>query len=551
MNRFGKYAASAVLFGLSQSSFALTPWNDGAPDLVIYSSGGAALNAAYGKIVEDTLAAPNSVDTFSDVNAAGNIGSRWQSYYFTGKANLGAGMAGKKIVFEKRTYGAAGYGAVPLVANNGAGLAIEHLNIVGLPATAWDADGGTGKKWKKTLNGANASTYLTKTTSDFGFVAIHPNALLKPATENYPEQVTELITGAVEADWPLDLKKVPDTFTIINTGGYLYGFQVTEDLYRVLQASQKISGSLPANTIIGHYTDAAMPSLSRNFLASIYAGKVSNWEQIKVVNKITGEAIPLTDSSILSAAGVTAPPLNKDGITPMGVGIRNRGTTTGAIAYARLLNYPATPRSHPPAAVTSNDDIDAPIVKATVSLAQNINLLSDWQTGANVSGLNPTGTKVWGFTIHGGDADPGATAEGVGGRPWRYIKIDGAAPTIENVAAGTYPYWGEGTILYRTENPADSLWSSKAALIKTFADDMGSPALLKQVNTTLTFGVSGAFATTKDPRGFQVSIPFNPNNPVVALSHVCAGSTKVNDISADIVPVADKDATGGLQLQLK
>ena len=549
MNTFRKFVTGAAIFSASQCSVALTPWNDGAPDLVVYGSGGPALDAAFAKIVENTLAAPNSVDTFSDVSATGTLGGRWQAFYFTGKADLGALLAGKKIVFEKRTYGSGGYGVVPLLANNGSGLPIEHLNIIGLAASAWDADGSSGRKWKKTLTGSNAGTYLIKTISDVGFLALDPNALLKPATENYTEQVKELISGDFETDWPLDLNKTPNLFTVINTGGYVYGIEVTEDFYRVLQAAQKIAGSLPSDTPIGHYTAATMPSLSRNFLASIFAGKVSHWEQIKVVNKLTGEAVPLTDPSILSTAGVTAPPLNTDGITPVGVGRRNKGATSGAVAYARLLGYPSTPRSHPPAANTSNDNIDAPIVKSPTSLTATNNLLIDWQTGTNVSGLNPTNTKVWGIAISGGDRDPGTTAEGTGGKPWRYIKIDGAAPTLENVAAGTYPFWAEGTVLYRTENTADPLWSSKTTLLKAFADDMGSPSLAKQVNTTLTFGVSGMFATTKDPRGFHVSVPFDPNNPVVALSHACAGTT--NAISSAIVPVADDAATGGLQLQLK
>lgn len=549
MNRLRKLTALAILFSTSQTGFALTPWNDGTPDLVVYGSGGPALDAAFAKIVENTLAEANSVDTFSDVSATGTLGGRWQAFYFTGKANLGALLAGKKIVFEKRTYGSGGYGVVPLLAHNGAGLPIEHLNITGLPASAWDADGSSGRKWKKVLNGSNASTYLLKTVSDVGFLALDPNALLKPATENYTEQVKELISGDFEADWPLDLNKTPDTFTIINTGGYVYGIEVTEDLYRVLQAAQKISGTLSADISVGHYTDAAMPSLSRNFLASIFAGKVSNWEQIKIVDKTTGTALPLTDPSILSAAGVSAQPLNKDGITPIGIGRRNKGATSGAVAYARLLGYPATPRSHPPAANTVSDDVDAPIVKSPTSLTATNNLLIDWQSGTNVSGLNPTSTKLWGIAISGGDRDPGASAQGTGGKPWRYIKIDGAAPTIENVAAGNYPFWAEGTVLYRTENPADALWSSKTALLKNFAEDMGSPSLAKQVNTTLTFGVSGMFATSKDPRGFQVSVPFDPNNPVVALSHACVGTT--NSISSAIVPVADNSATGGLQLQLK
>lgn len=550
MNNLKKLTIVLGFLGSVPLCHALTPWTDGAPDLVVYTSGGPALDAAFAKIVTNTLAAANTVDTFSDVASTGTIGGRWQAFYFTGSSNLGTTLAGKKIILEKRTYGSGGYGVVPLYANNGQGLPLEHLNIVGLGEAAWEADGTTGKKWKKSLTGSNAATYLTKIISDAGFLALDPVALLKPATENYPEQVKELISGDFEPNWPLDISKTPDNFTVIGTGGYVYGVEVTEDFYRVLQAAQQKSGILPSTVSIGTYTDAAMPSLSRNFLASLLAGKISHWEQIKVVDKATGTAIPLTDPSILALAGVKAPPLNKDGITPVGVGRRNKGATTAVVAYARLLGYPFTARSNPPAANTPNSDdsFAAPIVKSPTSLGATDLLLIDWQTGTNVSGLNPSLTKLWGVAITGGDRDPGATAAGVGGKPWRYIKVDGAAPTIENVAAGVYPLWAEGTVLYPTEKSSDPQWGLKKALLKVFAEDMGSPTLAKTVNSSLTFGVSGIFATTKDPRGFKASVPFDPNNPVVALTHNCVGTSTT---SALIVPVADDTAIGGLQLQLK
>lgn len=410
-------------------------------------------------------------------------------------------------------------------------------------------DGAFAKIVDLTLAVSNASSYLSRLVSDEGFLALEPNALLKPATENYPEQVAELICGAFESAWPQDLRKMPDDFTVVGTGGYVYDVEVTEDLYRVLQAAQQKSGSLPSSMTVGHYSDADMPSLSRNFLASIYAGKIANREQVKIIDKVSGTVMPLTDPSILAAAGVSAAPLNADGVTPVAVGRRNKGATSGVVANARLLNYPFAPKSYPPAANTANGDekTAAPLVKSPLSLTATNNLLIDWNTGSNVSGLNPSNAKVWGVAISGGDRDPGATVSG-GGKPWRYIKIDGYAPTIENVASGAYPFWAEGTVLYPTNKTSDPQWSSKAALLKVFADDMGSPSLAKTVNSTLTFGVSGIFATTKDPRGFKASVPFDPSNPVVPLTHHCVDATA---ISAFIVPVADDAATGGLQIQLK
>lgn len=541
MTKSHKLALAVSLLCGAQAASALTPWVDGAPDLIVYTSGGAAQDQAITRVVSNTLAAPGSLDTFSDVSGS-SIGGRWQAFYFTGNANLPGGLAGKKIIFEKRSYGAAGYGVVPLFANDGNGLALEHLNIVGLAESAWDVDGAAGgKKWKKAISAANAATYLTKVVSDGGFLGVDPDILLKPNTENYPEQVNELTTGAPEPNWPLNLNQVPAGFTQVSTGGLVYGIAVTEELYKVLQAAQKRAGSLPASVTIGAYDANSLPNLNRNFVASILAGKISNWEQVKIVDKDTQQAVSLTD--VAFDAGIAAPFKNGDGKTPVGVGRRNKGAAIGAVAYAKFLNYPGTANANKPADNTPDgDEANAvPIVKSPGGVNATNNLLKDWNNGANASGLNPGSQKIWGLAVNSGDKDAGVN-------PWRYVRIDGYAPTIENVAAGVYPHWAEGVVLYRTDKAGDAQWADKKALLKAFADDLGSPSVAKAVNTQLPFGLSGIFATTKDPRGFTASIPFNPDNPVVPLTHYC---TATGSTQTGIVPVADDQASGGLQIQLK
>ncbi|MEQ1622066.1 MAG: hypothetical protein ABL919_11710, partial [Methylococcales bacterium] len=544
--------AISLLVG-SQGAFALTPWTDGVADLVIYTSGGAAQDQAISKVVSTALAASGSLDTFSDTTSATSttIGGRWQAFYFTGKSDLGTGLAGKKIILVKRSYGAAGYGVVPLFANNGEGLALENLNIEGTQATDWEVDGTAGKKWKAVINQASANKFLKKVVSDGGFLGVDPAILLQPGTENYPEQVNEISTGQPEANWPDTLNATPEGFTLVSTGGLVYGVAVTQDLYKVLQVAQKRAGSLPSTVTVGHYSDPAIPNLSRNLLASILAGKIASWEQVKIVDKDTKTAVALTDQSILTEAGVAAPFKNVDGKSPVGVGRRNKGAAIGAVAYAKFLNYPGTANANKPAGNTASaeDDVAAPVVKSPGGAGATDNLLIDWNNGTNVSGLNSKSLKIWGVAVNSGDRNPGTTADGATpGKPWRYVKIDGFAPTIENVAAGVYPHWAEGVVLYRTSKSTDPQWADKSKLLKTFADNLGSPTIAKDVNSTLPYGVTGIFATTKDPRGFQAKIPFEATNPVVPLTHFC---TATDSTLTGIVPVADDKATGGLEIQLK
>ena len=550
--------AISLLLG-APASYALTPWTDQAPDITIYTSGGAAQDKAYGQVVATTLAATGTLDVFSDVDPnTGSVGSRWTAYYFTGNDKLGTGLAGKKILLEKRIYGAAGYGVVPLVAN----ISIEHLNIVGTKAADWTADTAAGS-WKTTLTSANASKYLAKHVSDGGFLGVDPNILLKRGTENYPTPVNELITGRPEANWPLDWNGIKTTgagaFTIVPTGGLVYGVAVTLDLYKVLQAAQKRAGTLPSTAVIGGYSDGDLPSLNRNVIGSLLAGKVGAWDQFKIVDKTDNTVKSLLDNAILNDAGVTAPhkeTTSGSHFTPIAIGRRNSGAAVGAVAYSKFLNYPATPYSIAPASAIADkpiqEDASLPIVKSPAGTADTGNLLKDWQNGTNTTHFNNVVdgsgfAKRWGIAINSADRNNAVKADGTGGDPWRYIKIDGYAPTLENVAAGVYPVWAEGSILYSTAKPSDKLWASKTKLLKALADDLGSPTVASVVNTTQAWGKTGIFATTADPRGFTASVPFDPSNPVVPFSHLSCDSTT----HTEIVPVADANGKGGLELQLK
>lgn len=557
MKQFKLMAVTALLLGAG-SAQALTPWTNGAPNLTIRVSGAVAQNKAYTQVVTDVLAASDTLDTFNDVDeVTGSVGSNWTAHYFIGKDSLGAGLAGKKILLLRRTRGGTGYGVIPLKA----GIPLEHLNIVGLPQSAWLADGG--KAWKQVISAANADKYLVKKQSDAGAIANDPAILLKPGTENYPDQQNELTTGLPEPGWPDDVTSIPtsgdNAFTLIPTSGLAYGVAVTLDLYKVLQAAQRRAGILQDKVVIGDYSEAAMPTLHRNVIGSLLAGKIGAWDQFKIVDKSDGNTVKsLTDSDILTDAGVTAPykeSITGTDLTPVALGLRNNGAATGVIAYSVFLNYPAVRNAVRPAPKTADDpveeDASLPIVKQPVIVSDTGALLKDWQNGTNVLGFNNVidgagFAKRWGIAINPADKNTSVTATGVGGDPWRYLRIDGYAPTLENIAAGVYSYWAEGVVLYRTKKPGDTNWELKTKLIKTLAENLGSPAILNLANSTQAWGKTGAVATTVDPRGFTAGVPFSVSNPVSPFSHKNYGG-----VHTEIVPVADAAAQGGLQIQLK
>lgn len=539
-------AAAVSLLAVAQSANALTPWDNGPAEVKIFTSGGAAQDRAIEEAIKFGLAAPGTLDVFQDLQGT-NKGRRFQGFYFTGAASLPAGLAGKRIYVEKRSLGAAGYGVVPLAGNIG----LDHLDIF-LPNKgdgtfgssqlgAWQADGA--KFWKAEITNTGGSSgqsawnnYLVQNTlSDGGFTGVDAPALLAPGTDNYPEVVKEPSTNANAAGWNTSL--TPAALTANNiarvpTGGLVYGVGVPLDFYKVLQVAQYKSGQLPADTLanIGKYDDESyIPSLSRDFLASLLAGSIKNWSDVKIVDRsVAGQPVlPLTDASIVGTAGVALPPSTK-----VAIGRRNPGAAIGAVPYAKILGYPYVQGATKPKTATANvaaidNGATAPIAKNPGGANATDALLVDWQNGTNTSGFNPALKKFWGFAVHGGDRNANVS------QPWRYVKIDGAAPTIANVANGSYPLWAEGEVLIR---PASAIGADKVAALEAFASALANVSVLKTVNTNavLPFGQSGVFATTKTDSTASVSVPFDPENPVVPLSHLSAGGYT----SLGVAPVA-------------
>jgi len=548
--------AVSLLAG-TQTAQAITPWDNPTPDLKAYTSGGAAQDKAYASAVLNVLAEPGTLDTFEDDNN-GTIGARFAGYYFIGRSTAGsggipaalpAGLAGKKIYLEKRSLGAAGYGVVPLAGN----IAIDHLDIfksatltgvVGSGTVgAWVGNGTN--KYKAAITTANAngtqsswSNYLISTPSDGGFLGVDAESLLQPNTQNYPLPVKEISTNANTAPWSLTYTVGNLSATRAPTGGLVYGIGVTLDLYKALQIAQWKTGQLPADTDtkLGEYTDARyIPNLSRNFLGSLLSGQIKSWNDVKFTDAGTNTTYALSDVAKTTANGG----LNYTTLAPtkytVGVGRRNTGAAIGAVGYAKLLNYPFTPNSFAPAADTGAlvKATAEPYVTSPGGTGATDNLLKDWQAGTNISTLNYSATgKLWGFALHSGDRNA-AAANATPTQNWRYIRIDGYAGTIENVASGNYPYWAEGEVLIQ---PA--LGANKTNLLTAFADALKSSAVISDINPTLVqpYGQSGVFATTRTDN-VATTIPFDAANPVVGLTHFNGTSTHLG-----IVPRPFKSA---------
>ena len=556
-------ATAITLLSASQAVQAITPWqandgnasNYGTPDVVIYTSGGAAQDLAYSATVANALAQSGTLDVFQDLGS-GSAGSRWSGYYFIGNSSLPTGLKGKKIYLEKRSLGAAGYGVIPLLN----GLSLDHLNIftptASLSAT-WTSQASTSTlskvSYQATISSANASSFLTSTQSHGGFLGVDIQSLLQPGTHNYPAAVSELTTGNTTAHWPdgtyspqLNWNNVKSTLasavTVIPTGGLAYSVTVTADLYKVLQAAQVIDGTLPSSTTIGDYSsESVLPSLSHNTIAALLSGSIETWDQLQVVDS-SNTAYALNSSTVLNKAGITSPHVAGSagvGTIPsdyrVAFSIRNDGAAVGAVHYAKFLNYPYINGQYnkPGTAETTNnaatEQTTLPLFKAPGGASATASLLVDWQTGANASTLNnatdgSAKNRYWGIAVNSADrSDSVKIGTGAGPR-WKTIKVDGYAPTLSNIASGNYNLWAEGQLLISNSQAPSG--TPAYNLLKALANDLGSvtnAGLVDADSTTAQpWGVTGIFATTAQAQNaaLAVQVPFNNSSPLVSFSHL-------------------------------
>ncbi|NJD07954.1 MAG: hypothetical protein FIA97_15890 [Methylococcaceae bacterium] len=548
-------AAIALLAG-SQAAHALVPWTDAVPAAnVIYISGGAAQDAAFSNVIENVLAEPGTLDTFGDAKAidSSDWGARWTAYYFKAKSSFTQGLGGQNVVVVKRSLGAAGYGVVPVIA----GSELEELDIsrlTGADGTTVKEEGAAGShKYRVVVTSANAADTLTNVVSDAGILGVDAKLLLKPGSINYPAAVARV--NATGSDvFPSNIATVPNTFTQLSTGGQVHGIAVTSDFYKVLQAAQVISGTLPADTVIGDYEhERNIPTLGRNFVGSILSGKVETWDQVQVVAAATahgataGTAYKLTDPVVTALAGVDVP--TKVGAeVPVAVSNRNAGAAIGAVAYASFLNYPWTEGAFAPATATSQalEGTAKPLVKQPGGVGATGNLLDDWNQGTNVSTLNNVnGAKRWGIGVQSADANNSGTAgtapEDAGKKHYRFVRIDGYLPSIENVASGNYADWAEGVLLYN--NATTGTKANVVEILTAIANGLSSPSTAGTVNQKLvtTWGNPGIFGLTSG--GHTQSIPYADATPVVAYSH-----KKGSAYLGEIVPTIS-GAAGGVLLK--
>lgn len=512
----------------AQSAFALAP-STPLPDRehTIYLAGGAAQDPALDELIRENLALPGTFDVYYDSGTPN--GGKYRAYFFSTDGSKIPGLSGtQNVLIYKRSNGGAGYGVVPLIQDPPP--PVKQLDFTPAGSTTHD----------DVNNRYVVSASQTSQFADAGITGVNPQLL---SGGNYPLPVGTGVGDTFSSKENV-AKSVAERLTVVPSGALTFGLAVTKDLYRVLQAAQVYSGTLPSDTPLDSWESSnRIPTLTRQFVGSLLSGKVKYWNQVKVFNSAgIGKTLPeiATDNGI-------ALPYQLGGLVPVSVGNRNNGAAVGAAFSAVFLNYPGTAYSTPPALQpTVLNPNAAPYVTQATGASQQEQVLLDWQNGTNLSNLNPgTGVKRWGVAQQSTDWNPSYAKD------YRYVRIDGYTPTLDNIQIGGYPLWSTQTLQWRKSyaGATDTFkglipnsGSDKLLILSKLASVVGSPTAASKVNLKLNsvIGPTGLFGLSTDNGVKSIDAAFDPATPVIPYNHLGNGSI-LNDA---ILPTLDSKKLG-------
>lgn len=272
----------------------------------------------------------------------------------------------------------------------------------------------------------------------------------------------------------------------------IQGVPVTLNLRNALQSatfplSSECNPSNPGYAANAE-TVACMPSLSNSQIATLFTGSAESWDSFKV------GGVALT-----GAPGVNPPSNSKVLLCERGDGIGTQVTFS-----AKMLNNPCAGRGSLPIAAPG-------ATFAEVILNESFDNMDQCLHQADAAGR-------WAIGITSLDKNVPNASTGTIPFNYRFIRIDGVAPILENVYDSSYRWWEELTAQWRKDLKGNTL-----RVIRAMIRDAAQAATIHPRNRNHLFGRSGYMALSASNQSLgtsnTVDAVFNAQNPVTPYTH--------------------------------
>ena len=500
-------AVAAALALATGNALALNGTNINGTEIVLRLSGATATDGALGNLFKITsanggLCQDGTLDLYTYDTNKGYL------YFCTGAANAGTGLTGQKIAVVKESNGGSANG-ITFVARATA------LNFI--PFTAAGLSGCE-----------TASTTSVAATGSFAAYTSHAclpaNTTQATAVPNAGisdiDPASFVGLGGVTA---ADAAKLTSTSTV----GVTFNPIVSVPLRNALQTAQGLTS--------GSETLAHVPSLSLAQLRGIFSGSITTQSELYSYKSSTN-----TQEQVSSS---TAP-----------IYVCRRGNTSGTMTSFKILflgqgcskNAGSIGSFVTPDIVYTANDATGEINPETSGVAWSATSVLFQEDGTQMTGY--TSVRVFAgsgsgdvrscMNYHSTNSNWAVGVASTENKPannantYRYVRVDGAEPTLASVIQGRYPYFTENTLNRSSDSAASNFMSGTSgtalALYNGLAGKLGTPAALLAVNSSWTD--AAALGTTGSGEGDTglLDIPTAANQPSFPVTAASVRTKPVN-----------------------
>ena len=429
------FAVAVALSGHASAFNATGAPNGSGADYRVNISGATATTGTMFEVVSNNLCdAASTISVYED-------GSRNWAVACTVRAAFG----GDDVLFRKADLGS-GFGVTQVD---------ESIPVALRDMTACTAAGTTRTVGSVTVSEYTCSSATVTDVPDIGISDLEP----------------ALFTGTLRAGG-VDFKNITN-MVVRPLSGLSFGVVVTTDLRDALQAAQGLT--------VGSDDEANMPSLTSIELRSLFTGAIRKWTDVGVNNGGTFQDL----FAVATAAGGIFVPTDDT----VHICRRRAGSGTHAQIASLILGTNCADNTRVMAQATLLPFLE-PQVSATQGSSDMGRCMDNIGTGGSTAytGDNTySGKRVWGIGYQ--STEKNATLS----EAYRFVKIDGYAPTLQNVHAGDYYDFAQSTLQRRgdsTFNPSITTFGADADVISMFdeiATVLGQASQLVPLNAASQF----------------------------------------------------------------
>ncbi|MGO9803452.1 MAG: hypothetical protein ACLPTM_12335 [Steroidobacteraceae bacterium] len=470
------------------------------PQVELFMSGSTAQDEALENLMHlkggipgaPNLCEPGTLDVYRGVI----VGTGNRVFYCLTSHAVPGVAAGQRLAIYKSS-GGSGEGVTPV----SAGKPVRFLDLARLPQVA---SCRTGQAVRARGDFAG---YGNHTDCDSAGRPVVPRAGLSDVN---PELV-----GGVTA--PLTVRAQNEV---------VWGLPVSKNLRNALQTIQGLVPATVPHDDPSRDSETAMPTLARAQIAGIFAGAIRSWNEF-----YDSKGTPLPQSSFLGLY----PPRDPDAAGASPGAYRPERAAGATIYICRRIATSGTQASYEVHYLRARCETDAP---AFARPDDGSNLVSGGEVNRLVRVARPAGRVFAGIgtrdvrdcldahTQFNRWAIGLLSTENVGNngnRRFRFIKVDGAAPTLLNAYLGRWPHVTEQSMQWRRSFDAALEKTSEGRVLSFIATNLGAPRVLAALNSGFVhpWGQGGYLAAARSgfpPPPAPVTAAALSVNPVGSLT---------------------------------